>query len=571
MNKIFCLKIILAIIFLPLLSNSQGLKIDKRSYSEYKKLPKVGITRSLNNLSSASLEKYLPHTMDQGASGMCMAYSMATCRTILYARNNNITDINIISSEAFSPYYIYFKYKSTLGEDWQGGLSLYTERINQFGYAKLKDIEYPYYYPFSQHALWDFSLPSYVDLDIQSIKEEKFDNIFAIYSNSKDSVNEKISMIKSELSKERPVLFGFYPLPDSWNNIKNEYWSDTIKVACLAYDKMWNDKFISDDECDNLTNDPYSLCNKHKPDDYYESGGHAMVVIAFDNDKYGGSFQIINSWGNDFGDNGKVWVPYKDFVKYAYGIQSFDKKRKSVFDKNVVSSDLIKSINENIIKKKEIELYQPLIDVKVKDFSSSVDLDWLMFTQMSYSGGIYAGGRVNGLKEGYGTYTFSNGLEYEGQWEDDKMNGAGKLQYLNIISYKGSFNDGFFQGEGVFLEYDKLGFLIKSYDGQFQNGRFINGLVKEDVTRGFWIGFRYEGEFSNYQYNGYGKMMSYDTEMTLEGDFIDGICDGQGTIIFADKKYIGEWYLCYPFGKGVCVYDSGLKEKGEWDGWDLLK
>ena len=67
---------------------------------------------------------------------MCAAYSLATCRTILYARNNDLTDADKISAEAYSPYYIYYKYKHTMGQDWEGGLGIYTDRINQFGYAK---------------------------------------------------------------------------------------------------------------------------------------------------------------------------------------------------------------------------------------------------------------------------------------------------------------------------------------------------------------------------------------------------------------------------------------------------
>ena len=52
--------------------------------------------------------------------------------------------------------------------------------------------------------------------------------------------------------------------------------------------------------------------------------GHAMCVIGYDNQKYGGAFEIMNSWGSRWGNNGFIWVRYRDFAdfaKYAYVLQ----------------------------------------------------------------------------------------------------------------------------------------------------------------------------------------------------------------------------------------------------------
>lgn len=59
--------------------------------------------------------------------------------------------------------------------------------------------------------------------------------------------------------------------------------------------------------------------------DYSQSGygGHAMCVIGYDDNLAGGSFQIMNSWGNEWGQNGIGWVTYNDFsefTKEAYGL-----------------------------------------------------------------------------------------------------------------------------------------------------------------------------------------------------------------------------------------------------------
>ncbi len=55
-------------------------------------------------------------------------------------------------------------------------------------------------------------------------------------------------------------------------------------------------------------------------------GGHAMCVIGYDDYKFAqnmGGFQIMNSWGEEWGSKGVAWVSYDDFeffVKEAYGI-----------------------------------------------------------------------------------------------------------------------------------------------------------------------------------------------------------------------------------------------------------
>ena len=71
-------------------------------------------------------------------------------------------------------------------------------------------------------------------------------------------------------------------------------------------------------------------------------GGHAMCVIGYDDRKvakyangetYAGSFQIMNSWGNDWGVNGIAWVGYadfKEFVREAYGIDPMPKRGAAV-------------------------------------------------------------------------------------------------------------------------------------------------------------------------------------------------------------------------------------------------
>ncbi len=50
-------------------------------------------------------------------------------------------------------------------------------------------------------------------------------------------------------------------------------------------------------------------------------GGHAVVIVGYNDNKFGGAFKIINSWGIDWGDNGYFWIPYDkigDFLSESF-------------------------------------------------------------------------------------------------------------------------------------------------------------------------------------------------------------------------------------------------------------
>ena len=55
-----------------------------------------------------------------------------------------------------------------------------------------------------------------------------------------------------------------------------------------------------------------------------------MCVVGYDDDKYGGSFQIMNSWGTWWGAGGFTWVTYNDYSKYVnYAYELYVRKKES--------------------------------------------------------------------------------------------------------------------------------------------------------------------------------------------------------------------------------------------------
>ena len=72
-------------------------------------------------------------------------------------------------------------------------------------------------------------------------------------------------------------------------------------------------------------------------------GGHAMVVVGYDDTKYGGAFEIMNSWGSSWGNSGFIWVPYDDFKRQTNSSYVMIEKVGSpiVTNDNVVKSNKI--------------------------------------------------------------------------------------------------------------------------------------------------------------------------------------------------------------------------------------
>lgn len=76
----------------------------------------------------------------------------------------------------------------------------------------------------------------------------------------------------------------------------------------------------------------------------YGYGGHAMCVIGYDDNLAGGAFQIMNSWGPEWGENGVAWVKYKDFdyfVMEAYGLYPMGQSIEQNKDRLAVKFGLV--------------------------------------------------------------------------------------------------------------------------------------------------------------------------------------------------------------------------------------
>lgn len=112
----------------------------------------------------------------------------------------------------------------------------------------------------------------------------------------------------------------------------------------------------------------------------------------------------------------------------------------------------------------------------------------LTFSKSDYHEGLeYKGEFKNNEFHGLGTLTFNDGDKYIGCFEEGRFNGLGEYTKENGESYKGGFQNNKMKGQGE-CAFQSEGYL-KKYCGQFEDDRF-NGLgtckYYYEIEQGFW-------------------------------------------------------------------------------------
>ena len=251
---------------------------------------------------SYSLERYVPQVYDQGETNMCVAYALSVSRTILYAKYHDYISTKKIKENSFSPYFIYYHTVKMKDDKCILGLSptSTTDFMEKSGVARIMNVEYPKYYPYSTVRLCG-GYPDNYNNDVSSAKAYTIDGIY--WPTNKNQ-------IKSEIANGRSVCFSIPPnIPPSFNEPKSDVWDPDASVQCYGVtQKGYACKRRS-------TKDIY--CYQHKKET--SNMGHMMLIIGYNDDKANGNgaFRILNSWGEEWGDNGKIWIKYNDFFKYV--------------------------------------------------------------------------------------------------------------------------------------------------------------------------------------------------------------------------------------------------------------
>ncbi|MDX1462597.1 MAG: C1 family peptidase [Marinirhabdus sp.] len=223
---------------------------------------------------AVSLEKWSPIPGNQGQYGTCVAYASAYgLRTMMLAKDRNITDKQTITANALSPSYVYelIRKEDDIACNKGANPKLGLEALKVAGAPSLNSLPYqcnPTISKEVQMEAIDYRIRDYQTLFFFDVQE----------------AGVKTNTTKKALTEGYPVLLGM-KLPESF----------------FRATKVWRSK----------PEDKGTTAKKH--------GYHAMVVIGYDDNYEGGAFRLLNSWGTAWGDGGYIWVPYSEYEEWAMG------------------------------------------------------------------------------------------------------------------------------------------------------------------------------------------------------------------------------------------------------------
>ena len=307
--KILTQLILIIFFFFQLNSIAQnygtGAILDDQKFITSRKSPPLSRGDFFKLPSKFSLKEYTPTPGDQGGSSTCTGWSISYgARTILEALSNqwNPSEIN---ANTFSPSYVYNQIRPQEGCDFGtslvDGLEIITNEgvlpYTEFGYDCEREVNKE-----EKARASSFKLKEYREII------------------SRKSKNKTLN-IKKSLTQSNPVVIGIncpkslYSAKDVWHPQKEDY-------------------------------------NKN-------INGHALTVIGFDDDVEGGSFEILNSWGVQWGNNGFIWMRYSDLEHFSvWGAELIAEKKKN--DKHNINAEIfLREYQNNIIDlKRNINSYE---------------------------------------------------------------------------------------------------------------------------------------------------------------------------------------------------------------------
>ena len=154
---------------------------------------------------------------------------------------------------------------------------------------------------------------------------------------------------------------------------------------------------------------------------------------------------------------------------------------------------------------------------------------------MDPNGSVYKGGFIDGVRNGYGEYHYSNGASFKGEFVNGVRTGNGKYVMTEGDVYDGNWRDNFQSGHGTFTSKDgSLEFVgefnqnhpvrgkLTAKDGEVREGSFEGGALyggcKITQASGVW----YEGKCEQNQPHGEGVLRKADGSVVFEGEWVKG-------------------------------------------------
>lgn len=251
----------------------RGAEFDKDKYDKTDVYAPLADNRKNPLPEKVTLRKYCPTPLNQGSQGSCVGWSSAyAARTIMHARQTGINPNQV----AFSPASLYNQISLP---NCQGAyIPNAMEVMQEKGVLPLRD------FPYDESNCSRTANRQGMQAATQ-YRTKGFNRL----TPSGQPSGVSILGIKQNLAQGAPVVIG-------------------MMVGQSFMQRMMGRKLWLPSQSD------YQMRG---------FGGHAMCVIGYDDYYEGGAFEIMNSWGTDWGDGGFGWVKYNDFeyfTKEAFGL-----------------------------------------------------------------------------------------------------------------------------------------------------------------------------------------------------------------------------------------------------------
>lgn len=225
--------------------------------------------------SSASLEDFVPDVQEQGwygtSPGWAAAYYTATTEWALITNQNERAFINLF---AYDPIY-----HNKTGQPNTSGCSD----------AYLADVLLSMVERDAKRMNIDKSECAGSKLYTDSYSLLEFMEVFRLTSPGESMMNN-VNSVKQAIVDMHPVVFGF-------------------EATEALFQPGYNGLFQPTE-------------NDEAMKGYAQ--GHAMTVVGYDDEMFGGAFRVVNSWGTMWGDQGYCWIRYHDFNNFLVAAYVFN-------------------------------------------------------------------------------------------------------------------------------------------------------------------------------------------------------------------------------------------------------
>jgi C1A family cysteine protease len=284
---------------------AQGCDLNQKLFDEALVYEPLAASLPENNSPGrVSLEQYAPRRLSQGRQGSCTAWATAYAATTILRSASTKEDPNAI---AFSPSFVYNQI--TRGNCTGTHIGKTLEMIERQGLVGLQD------FPYTDASCRD--QPDQVKRQKASKNRIRGFNRLTLQH---DDYKVDVNAIKQNIAQGAPVVIGMAVGGSFYNMEGKRFWKPTRRDFAALQNGLGG--HIVDDGGGG------------------SFGGHAMCVIGYDDNLEGGAFQIMNSWGEDWGERGLFWMRYQDFEYFsnsfsgeAYGLYPIpEQNRKHDFE-----------------------------------------------------------------------------------------------------------------------------------------------------------------------------------------------------------------------------------------------